>query len=360
MVILIDGLGVLRDEYDDFEGLKLLDGLYRVYADGPEVGMWTAVATARAKAIPSAIEEVTTQRWLFRLADPYDYSSAGVPVRLAPPPVPGRCVQADTKLHAHVATPTKALPDAVAAIARRWGDPPPKASVVGRMPMSVTVTQLDTPARFDTEPWHLPVGVRESDLGTAEIDVYEGEHVLVTGPARSGKSTLLLGLAEVVRGSGTAVWGVCGRRSPLPLAGLDRCAVGEEDAAALLAAARVHKGTLVVLVDDAEQFADNDQAFAGLLSARTSDLLVVAAGRSDDLRSMYSHWTKAIRKARCGVLLQPNVDYDGELLGVNLPRRAPVAVTPGRGYVVSGGIVDFLQAMSPSTDPTSVGAAKVS
>ena len=81
MVILIDGLGVLRDEYDDFEGLKLLDGLYRVYADGPEVGMWTAVATARSKAVPSAIEEVTTQRWLFRLADPYDYSSAGVPVQ---------------------------------------------------------------------------------------------------------------------------------------------------------------------------------------------------------------------------------------------------------------------------------------
>ena len=113
------------------------------------------------------------------------------------------------------------------------------------------------------------------------------------------------------------------------------------------------------LVDDAEQFADNDQAFAGLLSARTSDLLVIAAGRADDLRSMYSHWTKTIRKARCGVLLQPNVDYDGELLGVNLPRRAPVAVTPGRGYVVSGGIVDFLQAMSPSTDPNAVGAASV-
>ena len=350
MVILIDGLGVLRDEYDDFEGLKLLDGFYRVYADGPDVGMWTAVATARAKAVPSAIEEVTTQRWLFRLADPYDYSSAGVPTKLAPPPVPGRCVLAESKLHAHVGTPAGTLAETVAAIAGRWGNPPAKASVVGRLPTSVTVSQLDAVARFDTEPWHLPVGVRESDLGTAEIDVYEGEHVLITGPARSGKSTLLLALAESARATGSTVWGICGRRSPLPQAGLARCAVGEEEATALLAAARVHKGTLVVLVDDAEQFADNDQAVAGLLSARTSDLLVVAAGRSDDLRSMYSHWTKTIRKARCGVLLQPNVDYDGELLGVTLPRRAPVAVTPGRGYVVSGGMLDFLQAVSPSAD----------
>ena len=110
----------------------------------------------------------------------------------------------------------------------------------------------------------------------------------------------------------------------------------------------MHRGPLLLLVDDAEQFADNDQAFAGLLSSRTSDLLMVAAGRSDDLRSLYSHWTKTIRKARCGVLLQPNVDYDGEILGVNLPRRPPVAVTPGRGYLVSGGTLDFLQAMSPS------------
>ena len=34
-VVLIDGLAALRDEYDDFEGIKLLDGLYRAYADGP-------------------------------------------------------------------------------------------------------------------------------------------------------------------------------------------------------------------------------------------------------------------------------------------------------------------------------------
>ena len=110
----------------------------------------------------------------------------------------------------------------------------------------------------------------------------------------------------------------------------------------------MHTGRLVLLVDDAEQFADNDQAFAGLLAARTTDLLVVAAGRSDDLRTMYSHWTKTVRKARCGVLLQPNLDYDGELLGVTLPRRAPVEITPGRGYVVSSGSIDLLQAASPS------------
>ncbi len=155
-VVLVDGLAVLRDEYDDFEGLKLLEGFYRIYADGPDVGIHTAVATARSKAIPTAIEEVTTQRWLFRLADPYDYSASGVPTRLAPPAIAGRCVLAETKLHAHVGTPAGTLAEAVAVVAERWGNVAPKPSVVGRLPTSITVAELAEPARLDTEPWHLP------------------------------------------------------------------------------------------------------------------------------------------------------------------------------------------------------------
>ena len=81
-VVLIDGLAALKDEYDDFEGIKLLEGLYRAYSDGPEVGLWCAATTTRAKAVPSAMDEVTTQKWLFRLADQYDYAAAGVPAEV--------------------------------------------------------------------------------------------------------------------------------------------------------------------------------------------------------------------------------------------------------------------------------------
>ncbi|WP_246355460.1 hypothetical protein [Nocardioides ungokensis] len=162
-------------------------------------------------------------------------------------------------------------------------------------------------------------------------------------------------MAETLRagaaadGVDLAVWGVGGRRSPLGEAGLDRCVIGDDGLAALLASARVHRGRLVLLVDDAEQFEDSDQAFTGLLASRTTDLKVIASGRSDDLRGLYSHWTRTVRKSRSGVLLQPNIDYDGELLGVTLPRRAPVALTVGRGYVVAGGNMEFLQAAGPKT-----------
>jgi S-DNA-T family DNA segregation ATPase FtsK/SpoIIIE len=240
-------------------------------------------------------------------------------------------------------------------VAARWGDVAPKPTVVGQLPESVTVAELGAHAELTREPWRIPVGVRESDLEPAVLEAYEGEHLLVAGPPRSGKSTLLLAIAETLRagaqfdGGDLAVWGVGGRRSPLAGAGLDRCVIGNDGLAALLASARVHTGRLVLLVDDAEQFDDADQAFAGLLSARTTQLLVVAAGRADDLRGLYSHWTKTVRKSRAGVLLQPNIDYDGDLLGGTLPRRAPVPVTAGRGYLCSGGTVEFLQAAGPSS-----------
>ena len=352
-VVLIDGLATLKDEYDDFEGIKLLEGLYRAWSDGPEVGLWCAATTTRAKAVPSAIDEVTTQKWLFRLADAYDYAAAGVPAKFAPAAVAGRCVLAETRLQAHVATPATALTEAVGRVADRWGPLPPKATVVGQLPESVTVAELGVAARVTGEPWQVPVGVRESDLAPAVLESYDGEHVLVAGPARSGRSTLLIAMAETLRagaaadGVDLAVWGIGGRRSPLGDAGLDRFVSGDDGLAALLASARVHRGRLVLLVDDAEQFDDSDQAFAGLLAARTTDLKVIASGRADDLRGLYSHWTRTIRKSRSGVLLQPNIDYDGELLGVTLPRRAPVAMTVGRGYLVAGGSMEFLQAAGP-------------
>lgn len=355
-VVLLDGLASLRDEFQDYEGQALLDLLYRAYADGPALGLSFAVSTTRAKAVPSAMDEVTLQKWLFRLADPYDYSSLGVRGKSIPAPVPGRCVDPRTSLQMHVATPGVGLDAAVDRVALEWASAPAKAPAIGRLPDRVTVDELGDTARLDGEPWLIPVGVQEASLSPAYLEVYEGEHVLVAGTARSGKSSLLLALGQAVRGERTAlgevqVWGLCDRRSPLADAELDRVSVGADEVPALVAALRMETGPVVLLVDDAERFDDADQSLAGLVTSGRPGLLVVAAGRSADLRSLYSHWTKTLRKSRLGVVLQPDVDYDGELLGVTLPRRAPVALTAGRGYLGVGGQVALIQAISPAPDP---------
>ncbi|MFL4474285.1 FtsK/SpoIIIE domain-containing protein [Paeniglutamicibacter sp. MACA_103] len=355
-LVLIDGLATLRDEFQDYDGQGLLDALNRAYADGPALGLYFAVSTTRAKAVPSAIDEVTIQKWLYRLADPYDYSALGVRGSNIPAAVPGRCVDAGSLRQMHIATPATDLAAAVATVAARWPEAEPKPAAIGRLPEELTVAELGVPAQLDAEPWRFPVGLREEDLAPGVLEVYEGEHVLVSGPARSGKSTLLLGLAESIRaaaaadGKPVAVWGACDRRSPLATADLDRVAVGPEDLPALLASIRLERGPVVLLIDDAERFEDSDQSLANLLSSG-QQVCVIAAGRSADLRGLYAHWTKTLRKSRCGVLLVPDVDYDGELLGVTLPRRAPVAVTPGRGYLCVGGASAFIQSVGPGAAP---------
>ena len=110
---------------------------------------------------------------------------------------------------------------------------------------------------------------------------------------------------------------------------------------------------VVVLIDDADAIEDAG-TIPGLLGR--DDVLVVAAGRSATLRKGYNHWTRALRDARLGVLLTPDVDLDGELLGARLPRRSPVAMVPGRGYVVNGGEATLAQVAVPEgVEPAPIG-----
>ncbi|CAI3793537.1 FtsK/SpoIIIE domain-containing protein [Pseudarthrobacter sp. MM222] len=350
-VVLLDGLASLRDEFQDFEGQQLLSLLYRAYADGPALGLSFAVSTTRAKAVPSAMNEVTLQKWLFRLADAYDYSSLGVRGKEIPAALPGRCVDPRTSLQMHVATPGIGVEAAVERVRQVWAHAPAKTAAIRRLPTDVTMLELGVEPRLEAEPWLIPVGIREADLAPAFLEIYEGEHALIAGPARSGKSTLLLALAAALRGVASSrgpaqVWGICDRRSPLAHAGLDRVAVGTDEVPGLLASLRLERGTVFLLIDDAERFEDADQSIAGVVTSGQPGLCIIAAGRAADLRGLYSHWTKTLRKSRLGVLLQPDVDYDGELLGAVLPRRAPVALTPGRGYIGVGGQLALIQSMS--------------
>ena len=119
----------------------------------------------------------------------------------------------------------------------------------------------------------------------------------------------------------------------------------------MLAQLRVHSGPIVLLVDDAEGIDDADGAIGGLLSAGRPDLHVVAAARADSLRTLYSHWTKEIQRSKVGLLLRPNIDYDGDLVGATLPRRAPVQMVTGRGYLAHNGELEIVQVAKPEGAP---------
>lgn len=355
MLILIDGLASLREEYDDYDGQALLNTLYRAYAEGPALGLHFAVATRSSSRIPLPMDEVTTQKWLFRLSDIHDYSTQGVRGKDIPAPLPGRCVNSETLLQMHIATPDISLAEAAAKIQGLWPATQPKTEVIGQLPAAISVQELGAKADLTQEPWRIPVGLGEQNLSPVFLEVYEGEHILVAGSIRSGKSTMLLAFkelleeAQVVAGQeAPEIWAICSRRSPLASAGINHLAVGETEIPALLAQLRLITKPTILLIDDAETFADSDRSIGNLVDNPPAGLCIIAAGRAEELRSLYNHWTKNLRKAKCGILLQPNVDMDGDLLGAKIPRKAPVELTQGRGYAVSNGLAQLVQAVHPS------------
>jgi S-DNA-T family DNA segregation ATPase FtsK/SpoIIIE len=137
-------------------------------------------------------------------------------------------------------------------------------------------------------------------------------------------------------------------RSPLPgmVAAELHLAVANYDSE-LAAPTDTGRPTLL-LIDDAEAIEDDEMVLDRLLAAHGEDLLVVAAARADSLRGTFSHWTRAVRRSKLGLLLQPATDLDGELLGVNLPRRPSVAMSAGRGFLVNGGELDIVQVARPT------------
>ena len=197
-------------------------------------------------------------------------------------------------------------------------------------------------------PRRLAIGLSETTLAPAGFTLYEGEHALVAGPARSGKTTTLATVGAVGRAAGWPTAVVAARRSDLGATGDLGPVVRPDDLATELAPlldGRAGGPPLLLLVDDIE-LVDPDGAVMTDVLAR-DDVVVVGAGRADTLRGLYSHWARTLRKSRAGLLLVPDVDLDGDLLSVRLPRRTTTPIAAGRGYLCAGGEVDLVQVARP-------------
>jgi DNA segregation ATPase FtsK/SpoIIIE, S-DNA-T family len=363
IVTLIDGWSAFAAEYNDLAGSAVFEAFGRVFADGPELRMYTVVAADRATAVPSQLASLVRQRMALRLADAYDYSGFGVRSTAVPDMVPGRALQAGTGQVVQIARPADGL---AAAAARMAGTATSTATGATALPNRppvpianlatvVRLVELAAPARLDDRPWSIPIGLAERTLSAAGLMVYEGEHALVTGPARSGKSTTLLTVAAACRASrpDVTVIAVAGPRSPLAAreASIDEMVAPQgslHDKLMPLVDAAASTGRLaLVLVDDAESLDDSGGVLERLSTSDQPGVLFVAAGRNDGIRTGYSHWTRPLRRSKLGVLLRPDVDLDGDILGASLPRRAPVAMVPGRGYVVNSGEAELIQVALP-------------
>ncbi|WP_159613737.1 FtsK/SpoIIIE domain-containing protein [Glutamicibacter sp. JC586] len=353
-VILVDGFVALREEFDAYGSAgSLMEQFMRAYAEGPALGLHFAVTSSINNRVPTAMNAITTQKWVFKLSDYHEYSALGIKKGNVPAPVPGRCVSINELLQMHVASVNADLSDAVALIDERWGHRPARPPVIRNLPTELTPAQLGAVPSLTGEPWKIPVGISESDLSPVFLEIYPQEHVLIGGPARSGKSTLLMALAQLLQEVPVGglqhpeVWAICDKRSPLSAAGLDKVCATNGDISGFVNDLLFLDGPRFLLIDDVEKLDDQGSAIENLLKSGPEGVCVIAAGRSAELRSLYS-WQKILRSYGTGVLLQPDPYKDQPIFGIDMPGKTPVALTPGRGYAHSGGHITLIQSISPS------------
>ena len=296
LILMVDGIGEAIRALDHSD----LDHLDRIADEGPGVGVVVVSAGGPVH------HDLRASTWLFHLDDPSDGHQLGIRPEAVPPEIPGRFVDLRNRRHPHEAQISLLEPSGAS-----------ERSVPTAIEILPAVVSGVTGARLGWSSL-MRIGVLAADLDDARIEVPDGEHLLVVGPARSGRS-------EALNTIGTAWREATGGR-------VSRVVRGDS-----LRQVPVIDGPHLVLVDDAHSVDDDDGRFAARLEAGEAGLMVVAAGHGDALRSRFGHWTSVIRRSRRGLVFAAAGEADGDLIGATLPIRSPIPPRPGLGWICVDG-----------------------
>lgn len=196
VVLLVDGLGLLRQDFEELE-----DGFGELLQRGGGFGMHVVVATGRWNDLRSAQQNLIGTKVELRLNDPADSTIARKLNGTIRAGQAGR-VLTDDKLFAQVALPLLGAPggsdeadaqvgEGVEALARlsatAWTGP--AAPPIRMLPDDLSTDDLPDPL---DEPDQLPFGLRQDTMQPALLDLANrDQHLLVLGDSGSGRTTLL-------------------------------------------------------------------------------------------------------------------------------------------------------------------------
>jgi len=350
-VVVVHGLAALRTELEDLDRSGELHALDRLVAEGPGRGVVLVVGAHAPAAVPASMLSRIAHRWVLHLHDAHDAPLLGVASRDVPPPVPGRAVVAAEAAAAQLVAPW--LVDRPPQVA------PARATCrIAELPRVLHASALDPPAPPGADGWSVGIGIDFDSLDVVRLDVPDGEHVVVLGPGRSGRSTVLSLLAAAWSAAGAGWLGVVApRRSAITGVHLPPDAVVSRHVGDVLDACP-GAGPALVVVDDAELVDDDGGRLAALVVARRPGLVVAAAARPEALRHAYGHWTAGVRRSRLGLVMTGAQDVDGDLLGASLPRRPPLAPRPGLAHLVADGATSLVQVAVPGPAPGRGGTSR--
>ncbi len=348
VALLVDNFAGFVAAFDSAPDAPIRDALYRVLMEGPGLGIVAVVTGTRQNAIPLAVGGTIASKLVFRMADPLAAATFGL--RHIPPDLPpGRAIHVTSRRTVQIAAPHPAgIEAAVADLVAPHGPErvPGCAPPIDVLPSIVTAAEVGGVVRIGDREWWIPVGLGDTDLAPVGLPLGPGDHVLIAGEARSGRSSLLCGIGEVVarHDPTVSITVVAPRPSPLcGFAGATPATTPEEIAEAT--AISDSAGSHLVLIDDVDAI-EATPALRSLVASQRPDLHVIAAGRRD-LKTQYNHWARELCRSRVGVWLKPGPGLDGDLWSTPMPRHVPSGLPAGRGFVVAHGAVELVQTMSP-------------
>ncbi|MEU3085659.1 FtsK/SpoIIIE domain-containing protein [Streptomyces massasporeus] len=361
IVVLLDRWEGWVPTLGEIDHGSLTDELQAMMREGASVGIHL-VLTGDRTLLVGRIATLTEDKYGLRLADRSDFSSLGIPARKVPEEIPpGRAFRNEfgTETQFALLAEDTTGQGQAAALAAIGESAAARDAAVPRSRRPFRVDSLPSRISFP-EAWELrdPDASRSRLWGLAGIggdeivgfgpDLADGVPAFViAGPAKSGRSTVLLNFAHSFLAQGTRLVIAAPRQSPLrQLDGTDGVLkvftgddIDEDEFEELVDQASLEE-PIAVLVDDGEILEDCDaESQMKKLVSRGAErgLALVIAGDEEDVCSGFSGWQVDAKKARRGILLSPQESSSGDLVGVRLNRSMVGGqVAPGKGMLHLG------------------------
>ncbi len=361
-MVFLDRWEVFDKSLGEYDAGNLLNGVLALLRDGASAGIHLIMSGDRA-LFSSRVGNSTEDKLVLKLNDKSEYGLIGVTQRKVPDEIPpGRALRAADKAEVQIAlltedpggqAQTAALQEIAAGCRERAAELPARARPfrVDTLPDRLGFEEAWAYVR-EPGPRRALAGVGGDELSAYGPDFSVTPTFLVAGPARSGRSTVLVTLALSLLAGGTSVVVGAPARSPLrELAGRGGVLAVFDDADiapdALEAALASAPDGAVVLLDDADLLLKTKAEAVLTQIARTGAETgrgLVVAGQTDRLSSGFSGWHAEARRNRCGLLLKPQNMSDGELIGVKVPRSRLGAACAGRAILhLADGVLRTVQ-----------------
>ncbi|GAA4584057.1 FtsK/SpoIIIE domain-containing protein [Streptomyces violaceoruber] len=340
---------------------SLTDELQTMMREGASVGIHL-ILTGDRTLLVGRIATLTEDKYGLRLADRSDFASLGIPSRKVPEEIPpGRAfrneagtetqfalLSEDTTGQGHAAAIT-AIGEAAAA--RDAGVPRARRPFrVDSLPSRISFPEaweMRDPEASRSRLWAL-IGIGGDEIVGFGPDLADGvPSFVIAGPAKSGRSTVLMNVAQSLLAQGTRLVVAAPRQSPVRqldgAEGVLKVFTGDdidEDEFEELIDGASPEEPIAVLVDDGEILEDCDaESQMKKIVSRGAErgLALVIAGDEEDVCSGFSGWQVDAKKARRGILLSPQESSSGDLIGLRVSRQMVGGqVTPGKGMLHLG------------------------